>query len=155
MRQGILHDIHSGTGFEGIEHGIIFNTDELLLFSIDVSNSAKSSRWLIGVENEVACSFIAPLSTSFAHQRKNMTLILPGIYSVGKLQSCKLVRNELCALQKLTTVTNDVLTFNKLYIKETTQLITEGNMTVQFALTWKKEKSNMEQSKNSFSHSAS
>ena len=27
MRLGILYDIHSGTGFEGIEHGIIFNTD--------------------------------------------------------------------------------------------------------------------------------
>ena len=48
-----------------------------------------------------------------------MTLILPGIYSVGKLQSCKLVQNEIYALQKLATVTNDVITFNKLYCKET------------------------------------
>ena len=93
---------------------------EQLLFSIDVCQTVGNlADRLIGVENEATFSFIAPLSTSFAHQRKNMKLIQPGIYSVGKLQSCKLVQNEIYALQKLTTVTNDVLTFNKLYFKET------------------------------------
>ena len=95
---------------------------EQLLFSIDIvcQTVGNLADRLIGVENEATFLFIAPLCTSFAHQRKNVTLILPGIYSVGKLQSCKLVQNEIYALQKLTTVTNDdMLTFNKLYCKET------------------------------------
>ena len=96
-----------------------------------MSNSGKSSRsayWCQKRSNFFAyCSLIYIVCTS----TKNMKLILPSIYSVGKLQSCKLIQNEIYALQKLTTVTNDVLSFNKLYSKKQcySELVTEGPMT--------------------------
>jgi len=89
------------------------------LFSVDVCQTLGNlADQLINIENESTFSFIAPLSRFFSHHRKNVTLILPGIYSVGKLKTYKLLQNECHALEG-NSVTDEVLTYHKLYVKET------------------------------------
>ncbi len=93
---------------------------EQLLFSIDVCQTVGNlADRLTNIEDDVTLSFFAPLSASFSQRRKNMTLILPGVYSIGKMQSCSFGQSEISAIQKITVVSSGMLTFDKLYIKET------------------------------------
>lgn len=93
---------------------------EQLLFSIDVCQTIGSlADKLVEVENEATLSFFAPLSASFAQRRNNMTLVLPGVYSIGKIQFCNFGQDEINAIQQVTEVTSELLTFEKLYFNET------------------------------------
>ncbi len=47
-----------------------------------------------------------------------MTLISPGIYSIGKMQTGGFTQNEMSALQTVSTAATSILSFDKLYFKE-------------------------------------
>jgi hypothetical protein len=81
---------HSLFGFESMNGHITSmlhskrKVAEQLTFSIDVCHVLGSlADKLVNVENESILHFIAPLASNFSLNRKDMTLLLPGIYSIG------------------------------------------------------------------------
>lgn len=93
---------------------------EQLSFSIDVCHVLGSlADRLFELENEHTLQFISSLS-EFTVNRKTMTLLLPGVYSIGSLQSSVMTQNELSAIQKHADVTSKhILTFKRIYMHDT------------------------------------
>lgn len=118
---------HSLFGFESMNGHITsmvhskYKVAEQLSFSVDVCHTiGELADHLSQVENQHTLDFIAPLSSTISHKR-NMIMITPGIYSIGNLKSACFSREEVGAIQKLTSIPSTVIkTFHKLYIHGTT-----------------------------------
>lgn len=117
---------HSLFGFESMNGHITSmihskkKIAEQLLFSIDVCQTIGNlADKLASVESEATLSFFAPLSASISQHRKDMKLIQPSIYSIGKLRSCSLEQGELLAIHRIADLQDIMLTCNRLYYKET------------------------------------
>lgn len=118
---------HSLFGFESFNGHITsmihskYRVAEQLSFALDVNQAIGNlADKLVSVENEQTLHFLAPLS-SLINQPRRMTMILPGIYSIGKLQSANFSRDEVTAIRKLTNQdSTTILAFKRLYFHDTT-----------------------------------
>lgn len=91
---------------------------EQLCFSIDVCQTiGMLSNRLIEVETDQTLSFLRPMS-SFILRRSDMSLITPGTYSIGPLQSVCLNDEEACAIAEFTNQ-GRLSSFKKLYHQDT------------------------------------
>ena len=117
---------HSLFGFESYNGHLTsmihskYRIAEQLSFSIEVSETIGFlADKLVQIEEEKTLKFISPLST-LDHLRGKMTLLLPGIYSIGGLQPSDFTRAEASAIQKVTNqVTTSIQPFKKLYFHDT------------------------------------
>ena len=117
---------HSLFGFENMNGHITsmlhskYRVSEQLSFSVDVCNTLGSlANMLADIENEETLEFLSPMS-EFIVRRKNMTLIFPRVYCVGKIQTSSLTASEICAFQKSTDCNiTEISSFQKLYMKDT------------------------------------
>ena len=93
---------------------------EQLSFSINVSQSIESlAHKLVETESEDTLAFISSLSSSLS-QNKKLILVLPGIYAAGTIRHSPFSDEEQAVIcQVTTTSTKEILTFHKLYLKET------------------------------------
>lgn len=118
---------HSLFGFESFNGHVTnmihskYKVAEQLSFSLDVIQAIGSlADKLTEVESEQTLNFLAPLSSLIA-QPRSMTLMLPGIYAIGKLLPADFTRVEVTAVRKLSptqTITN-IMVFKKLYFHDT------------------------------------
>jgi hypothetical protein len=98
-----------------------YKVAEQLSFSLDVTQAIGNlADKLVEVENEQTLKFLAPLSSLIAKPRA-MTLILPGIYSIGRLLSADFTHEEVTAVRNLypTQATSNIMVFRKLYFHDT------------------------------------
>ena len=117
---------HSLFGFESYNGHITsmihskHRVAEQLSFSIDVNQTMGClADRLVLTESERTLDFVGPLS-NLPTYRKKMTLVLPGIYSIGELQPSNFTREEVSALRKVThQPTTNIRTFKKLYFHDT------------------------------------
>ena len=111
---------HSLFGFESMNGhltSMIHSTrkvGEQLSFSIDVCHVLGSlADRLFEVENDQVLQFLSPLS-EFTLERKNMTLLFPGVYSIGSLQAAFLTQDELAAIRKLSDASKEIFSFKRI-----------------------------------------
>ncbi|SMN01744.1 hypothetical protein SPONN_11 [uncultured Candidatus Thioglobus sp.] len=121
---------HSLFGFESM-NGHIKSTihskrkvAEQLSFSIDMCHVLGSlADRLFEIESEDTLQFIAPLS-KHSFVRKNMTLLSPGIHSIGNMQSSCATQDEQAALN---FTGRSILTFKRIYMHDTILYSTQYN----------------------------
>ncbi len=117
---------HSLLGFESYNGHITsmihskYRVAEQLAFSIDVNQTIGClEERLVQAESDTTLKYIMPLS-GINFERKQMKLILPGIYSIGEPLKANFKREEVSALRKVThQCSTNILTFNKLYFHDT------------------------------------
>ena len=118
---------HSMFGFESLNGHLTsmihskYRVAEQLSLSLDVNQTiGMLVDKLVEVENEQTLNFLAPMATAINRPR-NMTLILPGIYTIGKLRFADLTRQEVTAIRKVsnTLTTSKIAVFDKLYFHDT------------------------------------
>lgn len=98
-----------------------YKVAEQLSFSLDVTQAIGNlADKLVEVENEQTLKYLAPLSSLIAKPR-SMTLILPGIYSIGRLLPADFTCEEVTAVRNLypTLTTSNTMVFRKLYFHDT------------------------------------
>ena len=117
---------HSLFGFESFNGHLSsmihskYRVAEQVSFSIDVFQTIGNlADKLAQTETDRTIRFIEPMSSSIPRHR-HMMLILPGIYSIGKVHSSTFSQEEQNAIQVVTNIpTNEILIFHKLYLKDT------------------------------------
>ena len=95
-----------------------YRVAEQLSFAVDVQQTIGSlNDKLVEFETDKTLDFIGSLPT----HRKNMTPIIPGVYSIGESNLGKFSREEVTAIRTATklSTTNNIRTFKKLYFHDT------------------------------------
>lgn len=117
---------HSLFGFESMNGHITSaihskrKVTEQLSFSIHICHVLGSlADRLFEIESEDTLQFIAPLSSKHSFTRKNMAPLLPGIYSIGNIQSIHATQDELSALQNVNFTGSSILAFQRIYMHDT------------------------------------
>ena len=117
---------HSLFGYESLNGHLTsmihsrYKVAEQLSFSLDVIQTIGSlADKLVDVEDEDTIDFISPMSFLIS-KRSNMMVVLPGIYSIGKLQISCLMDEESRAMQEVTSTSlENIHSFHKLYFNDT------------------------------------
>lgn len=118
--------MHSLFGFESLNGHLTsmihskYKVAEQLSFSVNISQSiGKLASKLIETENDNTLTFISSLSSSLLQHNK-MMLVLPDIYATGAIKHDPFTDEEILVLQEVTEKSaEEILTFHKLYLKET------------------------------------
>ncbi len=117
---------HSLFGFESFNGHLTsmihsrYKVAEQLSFSLAVTQTIGNlADILVEVENADMINFISPMSCLISN-RSDMMLVLPGIYSIGKLKLSSLTEEERHAMQEIAIPSlEQIHSFNKLYFNDT------------------------------------